>query len=504
MADRKITDLSAAEAQDLSNNNTVVPIVNPDRTSNIDKNRKASLPQLATAMVEQGLVEGPASSTSGRVAVFDNTDGTLLRNGTILESNIIVEGDARLTNARTPTAHGNEAHTSTFVVTSDSRLSDARTPTAHGNEAHTSTFITAATIPVQSVNTKTGAVVLNATDVGADPAGTGASAAASAVSTHNSATTSVHGIANTANLVLTNDSRLSDARTPTAHGNEAHTSTFITAAQAPVQSVAGKTGSVTLAAADVSGVVDTSTGQTVGGAKTFSSNARFNGSVGVRRDPVFPVHVQASGTTGANVDVMCLRAEADGTATARLLFAAFGTSGVTNSIVAGVGGQAVGAAKGALRLLTMDGTLQERMHINPEGNVGINTSSPGRLLHVNGTIRYTNRPAAGSITAIGFDANGDLTSASSSERYKYDIVDYEKGLETVLGLRPVAFKYNNETRENIGFIAEEVDALGLGEVVVYDEGGQPNSVMYGNLVALLTKAVQELAARVSELEALNG
>ena len=37
------------------------------------------------------------------------------------------------------------------------------------------------------------------------------------ITTHNSATTSVHGIANTANLVLTNDSRLSDPRAPTAH-----------------------------------------------------------------------------------------------------------------------------------------------------------------------------------------------------------------------------------------------------------------------------------------------
>jgi hypothetical protein len=39
------------------------------------------------------------------------------------------------------------------------------------------------------------------------------------ISTHNSATTSVHGIANTANLVLTNDARLSDPRTPTAHNH---------------------------------------------------------------------------------------------------------------------------------------------------------------------------------------------------------------------------------------------------------------------------------------------
>jgi hypothetical protein len=37
------------------------------------------------------------------------------------------------------------------------------------------------------------------------------------ITTHNSATTSVHGIANTANLVLTSDSRLADSRQPTTH-----------------------------------------------------------------------------------------------------------------------------------------------------------------------------------------------------------------------------------------------------------------------------------------------
>ena len=66
---------------------------------------------------------------------------------------------------------------------------------------------------VDSVNGQTGVVVLDATDVGADPAGT----AATAVSTHNLDTTSVHGIADTSQLVVTSDARLSDARTPSAH-----------------------------------------------------------------------------------------------------------------------------------------------------------------------------------------------------------------------------------------------------------------------------------------------
>lgn len=62
---------------------------------------------------------------------------------------------------------------------------------------------------VSSVNGETGAVVLDATDVGA--------ATAADISTHSADTTSVHGITDTSALVLTDDSRLSDARTPTTH-----------------------------------------------------------------------------------------------------------------------------------------------------------------------------------------------------------------------------------------------------------------------------------------------
>jgi hypothetical protein len=46
--------------------------------------------------------------------------------------------------------------------------------------------------------------------------------AQSKVDTHSADTTAVHGIANTANLVLTSDSRLTDARTPTAHASSHH------------------------------------------------------------------------------------------------------------------------------------------------------------------------------------------------------------------------------------------------------------------------------------------
>lgn len=154
-------------------------------------------------------------------------------------------------------------------------------------------------------------------------------------------------------------------------------------------------------------------------------------------------------------------------------------------------------------LTTADGAAAatERMRIDNAGRVGIGiTPATGTLLHVDGVIRYTSRPAAGTITAMGWDANGDLKASSSSLRYKNTIADYDKGLAEVLQLRPVTFKFNGEERLNAGFIAEEVDALGLSEVMHYDESGQPEGIMYSNMVAILTKALQEASAKIDALE----
>ena len=79
-------------------------------------------------------------------------------------------------------------------------------PTVLANWIH----LLSPTDAVASVDGRAGVVTLN--DL-YDASG----AAASAVSTHNGESTSVHGITNTANLVYTSDSRLTDARTPTAH-----------------------------------------------------------------------------------------------------------------------------------------------------------------------------------------------------------------------------------------------------------------------------------------------
>ena len=109
---------------------------------------------------------------------------------------------------------------------------------------------------------------------------------------------------------------------------------------------------------------------------------------------------------------------------------------------------------------------------------------------------------------VNIHSNGRLRVVSSSRKYKKDIIDASWGLAEVLKLRPVSFKFNG-TGENAddhtygGFIAEEVHDSGLTDFVEYreeDGSEEPRGVHYGNMVSLMAKAIQELAAKVTALE----
>ena len=99
----------------------------------------------------------------------------------------------------------------------------------------------------------------SASDVGADASGT----ATSAVSTHNSDTTSVHGITDTSALVVTTDARLSDARTPTSHASS-HES--------------GGSDALTLAPSQITGTAVVDSDSRLTDARTPTAHAASHGS----------------------------------------------------------------------------------------------------------------------------------------------------------------------------------------------------------------------------------
>ena len=125
------------------------------------------------------------------------------------------------------------------------------------------------------------------------------------------------------------------------------------------------------------------------------------------------------------------------------------------------------------------------------------------LIFNNSSNRYTfGFINSGSGQTLVRTASGDLATIGSSLRYKENIIDYDKGLETIAQLRPVYFNYKNEKEiQNAGLIAEELDELNLTEFVRYNLEDQPESIAYEQMVTLLIKGMQEQQQQIDALKA---
>ena len=71
-------------------------------------------------------------------------------------------------------------------------------------------------------------------------------------------------------------------------------------------------------------------------------------------------------------------------------------------------------------------------------------------------------------------------------------------------MNPIYYKSISDfdgNKQFAGFIAEEIHELGLNEFVQYnDENNEPEGLNYGNITAILVKAIQELKAEIDILK----
>ena len=103
------------------------------------------------------------------------------------------------------------------------------------------------------------------------------------------------------------------------------------------------------------------------------------------------------------------------------------------------------------------------------------------------------------------------TTSPSDVRLKEEIADSNLGLAFVKQLRPVSYKLKADPKhqKGYGFIADEVEqVIGLDSSLVYHEpdwkvGDETGfkTIHYPSYIAVLTKAIQELSAKVEALEA---
>ena len=128
------------------------------------------------------------------------------------------------------------------------------------------------------------------------------------------------------------------------------------------------------------------------------------------------------------------------------------------------------------RDLDFESTGSDQFLINAK--VGIKTNDPLTQLHVDGFVR-----------ASGFDP-------SSSREFKEDIqlLSLGEAVEAVESLEPVSFRFKtDESRELVmGFIAEDVP-----EVIASQDRKAIHSM---NIIAVLTKVVQDQQERIASLE----
>ena len=118
-----------------------------------------------------------------------------------------------------------------------------------------------------------------------------------------------------------------------------------------------------------------------------------------------------------------------------------------------------------------------------------------------GSMANPSHPTTANAANVHMTVGGTFYRSTSSLKYKNTVTDYDKGLDIVNQLRPVYYKGNNDGDTIFaGLIAEEVHDLGLTEFVQYAEDGTPDALAYSHMVALLTKAIQELKAEINELK----
>jgi hypothetical protein len=151
-------------------------------------------------------------------------------------------------------------------------------------------------------------------------------------------------------------------------------------------------------------------------------------------------------------------------------------------------------------LFLQSATNGEHIFLNPNNtnsNVGIGTTSPPTKLAVMGltqasynTLQYN--PTTGGIYYV-----------VSSARYKENIQPLQDDFSKILQAEPKSFVYKSTGQKAIGYIAEEFDALGLNNLVTYNNDGQPDGIKYEMVSLYLLEVLKDQVGVIKELKAEN-
>ena len=149
----------------------------------------------------------------------------------------------------------------------------------------------------------------------------------------------------------------------------------------------------------------------------------------------------------------------------------------------------------------VSGTANIGAGTNANGNMYMGTGTAQYLVQATGGQFYVNSSSSGGVYLA--NATATAWSARSDARLKKNVHDFGESLPKLQQLRPVAFQWKDapeDTRPTVGFIAQEFERQ-FPEMVDRDKENYLG-IRYVELVPVLVKAIQELGARVEQLEDL--
>ena len=228
-------------------------------------------------------------------------------------------------------------------------------------------------------------------------------------------------------------------------------------------------------------------------------------------DLVSDSEVEINGTTidiNGNVDISGTTASGGKiTADAGIDIDNFNIDGTTIALSSGdmtldAAGDIVLDADGADIIFKDDGTTIAKF-TNSSSDFVITTDVDDKDFIVKG------QDSTSEITAMTLDMsaagaatfNNDVT-AFSDKRLKTDISNIENGLDKVMRMQGVYYKRNDVTdpRQQIGVLAQDMDAIMPEVVLTAEDEMQTKSVDYGKLTAVLIEAIKELKTEIDELK----
>lgn len=162
-----------------------------------------------------------------------------------------------------------------------------------------------------------------------------------------------------------------------------------------------------------------------------------------------------------------------------------------------LGSEAVVGSSNTVVLGRSADTVRVPGGLNVTGSTFLNGAlalSGGSNALITGTITVSTLGAAGS-TSLCRNASNQISTCSSSLRYKTSVQPFIGGLDVVRRLRPITFNWKDSGMHDVGFAAEEVEQI-EPLLTTRNDKGEIEGVKYTQITTVLVNAVNEQQTQI--------